>query len=397
MPSIFYRDRLLIVAASLIGYLSPSLPEPYAALWGLVPLLALEAQSRSSSFLVSLSFYLVLSRGIVPGAYVFFRDGSLIRALVLWASSAVGLALPYALLYPARYTSLAVRAACIVFAVLSSVFPPLGLIGWGSPLIAAGVFFPSLGWNGILILLSLYALAVIQRFRRALILLAIALIPLISLRQAPVPENWKGINTDFGRLASGSGDFDEQFQRERQVFSQMLRMKREGEFLSADVVLLPETLIGRMNPTTRRRWQDFLRNLDESKIFVIGGEIPKGRKYDNVMATFNDPERQTAIQRCPVPFSMYRPFSDSGANADILSLGENSILTFSSERAGFLICYEQFLTWPFLTLMTLEPTLITAPANFWWCRETSLPAVRDRTVKLLCALFGVALVSAINI
>ena len=66
-----YRDKFLIVAASLIGYLSPSLPEPYSALWGLVPLLALEAQSRSSSFLVSLSFYQALSRGIVPGAYVF--------------------------------------------------------------------------------------------------------------------------------------------------------------------------------------------------------------------------------------------------------------------------------------------------------------------------------------
>ena len=392
-----YRDRLLIVAAFLIGYLSPSLPEPYAALWGLIPLLALEAQSRTTSFLVSLSFYLALSRGIVPGAYVFFRDGSLIRALILWASSAVGLALPYALLYPARYSSLAVRAACIVIAVLSSVFPPLGLIGWGSPIVAAGIFFPSLGWIGIILLLILYALAAMRRFRRALILLAMALIPFMSLRQAPIPENWKGIDTAFGRLASGSGDFDEQFQRERQVFSKMLRMKREGEFLSADVVLLPETLIGRMNPTTRRRWQDFLRDLDESKIFVIGAEIPKGQKYDNVMAAFNDSERQTAIQRCPVPFSMYRPFSDFGANADIFSLGENSIMTISGNRAGFLICYEQFLAWPFLTLMTLKPTLIAAPANFWWCRETSLPAVRNRTVKFLCALFGVPFVSSINI
>ena len=391
-----HRDKFLIAAAFLIGLLTPLLPEPYAALWGLVPLLALEAQGRTGSFLVSFSFYLALSRGIVPGTYVFFRDGSLIRALVLWASSAMGLALPYALLYPAKCSSFAARAARIVFSVLSSVVPPLGLIGWGSPLVAAGIFFPSLGWNGLLLLLSLYALAAMQRFRRAFILVAVALIPFMPLRHPAVPENWKGIDTDFGRLASGSGDFDAQFKRERQVFAEMLRMKRKGEFLSADIILLPETLIGRMNPTTRRRWADFLKDLDESKIFIIGAEIPRGRKYDNVMTAFNDPERQTAIQRCPVPFSMYRPLSDFGANADIFSFGRKSIMTFSGERAGCLICYEQFLTWPFLTLMTLEPNLIAAPANFWWCRETSLPAVRDRTVKLLSALFGVPLLSSVN-
>ena len=76
--------------------------------------------------------------------------------------------------------------------------------------------------------------------------------------------------------------------------------------------------MARRSMTTRRRWQDFLRDLDESKIFVIGAEIPKGRKYDNVMTTFNAPEQQTTIQRCPVPFSMYCPFSNFGANADII-------------------------------------------------------------------------------
>ena len=94
---------------------------------------------------------------------------------------------------------------------------------------------------------------------------------------------------------------------------------------------------------------------------------------------------------------MYRPLSDFGANADIFSLGKNSVMILSGVRTGVLICYEQFLTWPFLTLMTLEPKLIAAPANFWWCRETSLPAVRDRTVKLLSALFGVPLASSVNI
>ena len=103
-----------------------------------------------------------------------------------------------------------------------------------------------------------------------------------------------------------------------------------------DVVLLPETLIGRMNPTTRKRWKDFLNSLGDKTIFILGAEIPRGRKYDNVMVAFNDPEEQTAIQRCPVPFSMYRPFSQWGANAAILSCGENSMMFFSGQKNRIL-------------------------------------------------------------
>ena len=397
LKGLHQNERFLILVAFLIGLLSPILPEQYAALWGLIPLLAFEARCRSASFLVSLFFYLGLSRGIVPGAYVFFRDGSLIRALVLWVSSAIGLAMPYAILYPAQSSPKLSRALRLVIAVLASAVPPLGLIGWGSPLVAAGLFFPRTGWIGLGFLLILYGFAVTwQRFRLALFFVALSLTVVLPVVDVAPPTNWIGIDTEFGRLASGSADFDEQYQRERQVFAELLRKRRNREFSRVDVVLLPETLIGRMNPTTQKRWRDFLYHLDDKKVFIAGAEIPKGRKYDNVMIAFNDPRGQTAIQRWPVPFSMYRPFSKWGANADILSLGQNSLMDFGGEQVGFLVCYEQFLTWPFLTLMTFNPRILAAPANFWWCRDTTLPAVRERTLKLLSVLFDIPLVSAVN-
>lgn len=399
------RDKILTSAAFLIGFLTPLLPVQYAALWGLVPLLALEADSRQSSFFVSFVFYLALSCGIVPGSCVFFRDGSLIRALCLWCSSAFGLALPYALLYPVRSSYQTSKAVRLVIAILASAVPPLGLIGWGSSLVAAGLFFPSTGWIGLALLLLLYGLAATWRYvRLVLFVTALALTPILPIMEAIPSANWAGIDTAFGRLASGSADFEEQYQREREVFADLLRKKRNGEF-GADILLLPETLIGRMNPTTQKRWRDFLHHLDDKKVFIAGAEIPKGWKYDNVMVAFNAPtahsgeviKEQTAIQRCPVPFSMYRPFNPWGANADVFSRGESSMMYFAGEKAGFLICYEQFLAWPMLSMMSLKPNLLAAPANFWWCRDTTLPAVRERTLKLLCALFGVPLVSAVNI
>ena len=116
-----YGARLVLTEGSkgMKGAIAKAeeLPEQYAALWGLVLLLSVEARCRSASFLVSFFFYLVLSRGIVPGAYVFFRDGSLIRALVLWVSSAIGLALPYAILYPAQSSSKPSRAVRLVLVI----------------------------------------------------------------------------------------------------------------------------------------------------------------------------------------------------------------------------------------------------------------------------------------
>jgi apolipoprotein N-acyltransferase len=164
---------------------------------------------------------------------------------------------------------------------------------------------------------------------------------------------------------------------------------------SADVIVMPETLIGRMNPSTKKRWERFLsRWTDKGTVFLVGAEIPtnQGMKYDNVMIAFDgDNNIKIAKQRFPVPYSMYRPFSGTGANAYLASLGDVSMLEVKSKKFGFLICYEQFLVWPFLTLLSLTPDAIVAPANMWWSRETSLPCIQRRTLRGWAALFGVPL------
>jgi apolipoprotein N-acyltransferase len=67
------------------------------------------------------------------------------------------------------------------------------------------------------------------------------------------------------------------------------------------------------------------------------------------------------------------------------------------KRLGFLVCYEQFLTWPFLSLMSQEPDVIVAPSNLWWCRDTSLPGIQAASVRLWARLFGSSLISAANL
>jgi apolipoprotein N-acyltransferase len=201
-------------------------------------------------------------------------------------------------------------------------------------------------------------------------------------------------------MGSGSGDFDMQYERERAVFQYIKEKERNGDITGADIVILPETIIGRMNPTTLKRWRKFFKPFAENGIvFVVGGEVPtdQGWKYNNVTISFEgEGKSQTALQRFPVPLSMYRPFGRTGANGYLSSLGEISTMTFGGKTLGFLVCYEQFLTWPFLSLLSQRPDVIVAPSNLWWCKDTSLPGIQAATVRLWARLFGVMVIASVN-
>jgi apolipoprotein N-acyltransferase len=155
-----------------------------------------------------------------------------------------------------------------------------------------------------------------------------------------------------------------------------------------------------MNPTTLKRWRKFFEPVArKDAIFIAGGEIPtdRGRKYDNAMISFEgEGKSQTALQRFPVPCSMFWPFSGEGANAYLSSLGERSVMEIRGKRFGFLICYEEFLTWPFLSLMSQKPDVIVAPSNLWWCKNTSLPGIQTAAVRLWSRLFGVPVAACAN-
>jgi apolipoprotein N-acyltransferase len=400
------EEKLLILAAVAVGLFSSAFGEDWsglAGLWSLVPVLWLEAKSRRSAFFMVFAFYLVLSRGIVPGAYVFFRDGSFVRAFVLWVSSTFILALPWGLLWSDFSKTKALR---VVFALLSSIPPPLGLIGWGNPLTTVGLFFPGTGWFGLVFVLMLYVFAASNhKLRRGLIIAILISVPFLRVSdnlEKVVLDNVTvlGISISFGRMASGSGDFDAQFEREREVFRYIREKERNGELESADIVVLPETVIGRMNPSVRRRWERFFDPFaEQGTVFIAGAEIPSagGLKYDNTMVSFEGGgKNQAARQRFPVPVSMYVPFAVTGANAYLSSFGGNSTIDVMGKKLGVLVCYEQFLVWPFLTLLSQRPDAILASSNLWWCKDTSLPGIQRATIILWARLFGVPVVASVN-
>lgn len=399
------RKNLLLTALSLTAALvSAAFPPRALVLWSLMPLLCLETDSFGSAWRVAFAHTLGASHGIVAGSRVFFGDATLFRGAVLWLSSAAVLALPWGLIQPLpTQPSLKFKirnALKTVMALFIAVPPPLGVICWTSPLTTAGLFFPGSGWSGLMLLTGFYAAAAnfsrLRRFLIAFVLTAALFFPTVEVAE---PVRIRGFDTSFGRLASGSAADDTQYERERQVFRH-LRMLRD-DLRSLDIAVLPETVVGRMHSVTERRWRRFFRTLAPDTVFIAGAEIPKGLKYDNAMIAFapergDGERRQKATQRIPVPFSMYLPFAATGARGYPFGGAELSTLTVRGVVLGFLICYEQFLVWPVLSLMFEKPDVLVAPANLWWCRDTPLPGIRLAALRCWARLFGVPVVSAVN-
>src|ERR1700682_6834551 len=153
------------------------------------PLLVYHTKSRKHAYASMFSYYAAASWPLIPGARAFFGvQGTPIIGLFLCLGAAVLLALPWGLLF----THGRGRAAfCVPLCILLTAIPPLGIIGWASPLLSAGVLFPGSKWFG-LAFISIFLSAF--RFKPAQSLLSLALCALVfhfQYTQQRVPAGWR--------------------------------------------------------------------------------------------------------------------------------------------------------------------------------------------------------------
>jgi apolipoprotein N-acyltransferase len=174
---------------------------------------------------------------------------------------------------------------------------------------------------------------------------------------------------------------------------------RIGEDALPHVVVLPETIAGRLNDTGLELWKLELEKLFGNRTAVFfGAELPTGdgRKYDNAILMLHDGKFTSSSQRIPVPYSMFRgPFAKTGAN--LHWFGDGILELPDGRKAAMIICFEAFLTWPLLVSMFHRPDVIVCTANLWWCRETSLPVTQKNAVSFWALTFGVPAVFVRNI
>lgn len=296
-------------------------------------------------FLLMLGYHLATTYGLIKGTSVFFLHAGLFLGIGFWSLSSLAFALPY-LAYP--YITLYFRGgglaggglaggspaggspagggfgavmATVITSAISTIFPPLGVIGWTSPWLGAVAAGPS----GILLtILGIFALGRLTQKNQeilarllvvgfvvvALWLLPFAFPALDAMMGHPLPTaptGWVGINTDLGRLRSNLSYVDASMELAPKVLADL----RSGD----KVVFLPETVAGPWLPGTRAIWRPVIRwtARHPEPIVLLGADVPLANGYLDALVKIQDGHQTVLPDHIPVPFSMWHPWRPQGS------------------------------------------------------------------------------------
>lgn len=364
-----------------------------------LPLLWSMLRTRWEALALMLAYFMAGARGLPDGAVVFFGDTAPHWwGVAMWWGASLLLSAPFALCWSA---ATARRALGFGLALLVCLPPPLGIVGWLSPLTVAGMLFPAAGWVGLFLTLALFiALAAGGRTLPLSLALAAAAIGNAGVvpPEAPAPARWQGFDTNFSRLASGSADKGAQLQSSLARIEWLTRVV-VAEMPAHATLVLPETLLGHYDGLSQgllSQAQEDLR-AKNSKV-LVGAELPleSGRYRNAVVVLGAAPgDDQAAHQGIPVPVSMWKPWASDGAEADLLA--RSNTITVDGQRIGVSVCYEHLLAYSLLRLMADKPNVIAAVSNVWWARTTNIPTIQSQSVHAFARLFNVPVVFAKNI
>jgi hypothetical protein len=266
------KDIALIMASFGIGFIGLSFDPALSPLILAVPVLWTLAGSRYSAFAVVLSYKLAASRGLLPGAAVFLsEDHTLAGAALLYLLMPLGASLPFGVFWSKDGKR---KAICLMMAFLTAyVLPPFSLIGIINPLMASGTIFKGWGFAGMITVLGICALCAFSRKAACSFLCVIALSAAFSpdgWYEPTKPDGFMAVDTSFGRLGSGSFDFGRDYERTRMVFDD-LRRRGIGES-DAEIIVLPETIAGRLNNAGLELWKEEIKSLLPGKAVIFGAK-----------------------------------------------------------------------------------------------------------------------------
>lgn len=359
-----------MVAAWLIGAIAWRGSLPLIGLSILLPWLVFRQDTRTKATCTAAAYFLAASMPAVSVLKAFAPDQPA-QGVLIWAMASAILTLPWALLWNANRSQHFWR---IPAALAISILPPIGLIGWASPLAAAGVLLPGTGFAG----LAATSLAPIYPKLAATAILITNLV--FHASTAPI-----------GITAINTTEIPERYAKEESARTSIHSSK-------AQLVILPEDAVHRWTEATEAFWGPTIEHLhQEHRTALIGAgiPIPGSTEFKNTAITVGEWQTKPFEQRIPIPIGMWKPFGP--ADGVPLNLTGPGALQVGPHRLAILICYEQLLVWPILQSALEKPTLIVGISNATWTKQTNIPAAQEACLKAWSLLFGIPFVSAVNL
>jgi hypothetical protein len=352
------------------------------------------AKSRKHAYASMFCYYAAASWPLIPGAHAFFGlQGTPIIGLFLCLAAAALLALPWGLLFTrARGRT----ALSVPLCILLTAMPPLGIIGWASPLLSAGVLFPGSKWFGLVLILAFLSLFRFKPAQSVVCLTLCAFVFQFQYTQPQIPAGWEAVNTNYGGAGQGDPDFATEYNTDQSMQVTIIESH-------ATVLLFPEHLVTDWNESTEAFWGDTLTSVAaQHRTALIGAGINQPgdsrnpfdqNRYLNVLLARGENNTALYQERIPIPIAMWKPFGDEGVPLNLFARGTIHV---HNQNAAVLICYEQVLVWPFLSSALEHPTILWTTANDYWAKGTRIPAIQQSSTASWARLFHLPVLSATN-
>lgn len=298
-------------------------------------------------WLTALGYYASGSLPVIAAVIGYWGSGALPIAILSWLGASLLLSAPWSIAgsFPGALVALALTA-----------LPPLGVIGWLSPLNAAGVFFPGLGWIGLGALLAFFAaihLAVRPRLAILVVSLGLSVVSNLLYANPPATPGWIGLDTS---VAPSHGDPLKSIRNNESLVDEGVR---HGE--NSRVIIFPEAVLDDWLPGTR---QELSIAVPAGATWILGAETD----FSDVIVRVTHGESEiTPIARSAglVLGGNWLPW----ASRSLRPAWWERVALIDGRRAWAALCVEQLQPWVWLEALAQRPEVILAMSNGWWAKN----------------------------
>lgn len=379
-----------------------------ATMWGLttndiglclivvVPVLWSLASNRYFAGLILALYSLIATRGFIEGSAVFF-DRSIVFGCLLWLGGSLPWFISGILCWQrnlARRIWVGIPLLCLVLAV-----PPMIVFGWAHPLLASGLWFPTLQlWAvpatlAVIILLALSVHGYANR--RSIQYIQYAVLSLVVVqavwfyRSPNIKQSEQIVTHDTAFDVGTHGRTTTALQALQRQWKMQAML---GKSPQATIDIFPESVGDFMDDFVLSQWQYHL-SLYPHKTVIIGGYERTGKQLQAVLFAITADSKTTFYrQRLPMTAGMYNPFTDDGFQPRWFETATQSL---NGSRFGVAICFEYVVLLPVMQLISSKPDAVIAVASSWWSPK-QLSQAQSQSLRLTARLANVPVFTATN-
>ena len=362
-----------------------------AVLWFLV-MAWLVAPSHKASFALIFVYYLVTSREVGQMIHRFTGMNEL-AAWCIVGAYAGSIALLWSIAWQRkpiwRFTGL-----CGLL-VIASV-PPLGGFIYGSPLLAAGWLFPSMGFMGIALLVtswgSVFAFTVLPKSTTKTIAIAavgsLAVVSAIANAQYKAPESdlVYALNTNFPLFPV---KLEDQYERHLELTRAAMAALEQPY----PTVVMPEEIGGFWQPRYAWLWADVSKAYQAANKTLIVGFDTKPDQYANTAKMFgmNSAKYNDVLAKVPAPIGGWKPWANVHAPTRWTS---PATVAINGSVLTFIFCWEELVPWPWLATASFsgqddqKSRSVVVMVNHWFAKDLDIGDSQARSTQAWARLFG---------